>query len=71
KIWSEDIYELPIRILPPCWLSKWAYLCYFLTSISILFLIYSVVKNRIQMKQTLELSNMEKTKTEEINQAKL
>ena len=71
KIWSEDIYEIPIRILPPWWLSKWAYLFYFLTSISILFVIYSVVKNRIQMKHTLELSNLEKTKTEEIHQAKL
>ena len=70
-IWSSDIRTVKITILPPPWLCWWAYCIYFLLASAILWYLYRTVRNRINMKHTIELGNMQRQKLEEINHAKL
>lgn len=70
-IWSQQVRELQVIILPPPWATGWAYLCYTLLIIAVSYLIYRNIKNRIRLKNRLQLQKMEQSKTEEINHAKL
>lgn len=70
-IWSEQIRELQVVILPPPWATWWAYFCYAILIIAISYLIYRNIKNRMILKNRIRLQKMEQSKTEEINHAKL
>lgn len=70
-IWSSDIRTVKITILPPPWLCWWAYCIYFLLISVLLWYLYRTVRNRINMKHTIELGNIQRQKLEEINHAKL
>lgn len=70
-LWSPDIKQLRITILPPPWLSWWAYMLYALLLIFVIGYIYWVVRNRIRMRQTIEMGKIERQKIEEVNHAKL
>ncbi len=70
-IWSSDIRTIKITILPPPWLCWWAYCIYFLLIFALLWYLYRTVRNRINMKHTIELGNIQRQKLEEINHAKL
>ena len=70
-IWSSDMKRLRITILPPPWLSWWAYGLYVLLFVSLSWYIYRVVRNRIRMKQAIEMGKIERQKMEEVNHAKL
>ena len=62
---------LRITILPPPWLSWWAYCLYVLLFVSLAWYTYRIVRNRIRMKQAIEMGKIERQKMEEINHAKL
>lgn len=70
-IWSSHVKCLRITILPPPWLSWWAYSLYALLFVSLAWYTYLVVRNRIRMKQAIEMGKIERQKMEEINHAKL
>ena len=70
-IWSPDMKCLRITILPPPWLSWWAYCLYVLLFVSLAWYTYRIVRNRIRMKQAIEMGKIERQKMEEINHAKL
>ncbi|NDV84645.1 two-component regulator propeller domain-containing protein [Bacteroides sp. 51] len=70
-IWSGQMRELTVVVLPPFWATWWAYLIYFLITIAIVYYAYRVTKNRMVLKNSLELQKMEKAKAEELNHAKL
>lgn len=70
-IWSSDTKYLRITILPPPWLSWWAYCLYVLLFVSLVGYTYRVVRNRIRMKQAIEMGKIERQKMEEVNHAKL
>ncbi len=70
-IWSSDIRTVKITILPPPWLCWWAYCIYFFLTAALLWYLYRTIRNRINMKHTIELGNIQRQKLEEINHAKL
>lgn len=70
-VWSDQERILHITILPPPWLSWWAYCIYLLCIIAFSFFIYRTIKKRIRMQHTIELGNMQRQKLQEINHAKL
>lgn len=70
-VWSPDMKSLRITILPPPWLSWWAYCLYGLLVISLVWYTYRIVRNRLRMRQAIEMGKIERQKMEEINHAKL
>lgn len=70
-VWSPDIRRLQITILPPPWLSWFAYCIYALLFVALVAYAYRIVRNRIRMKQAIEMGKIERQKIEEINHAKL
>lgn len=69
--WSDNIRTLKITILPPPWLSWWAYCIYALLLTAIIAYLYRAVQNRLRMKQAIELGKLQRQKLEEVNHAKL
>lgn len=71
KEWSSGEYDLFIQVLPPWWLSWWAYLVYALLFTVCAIFLYRNSVHRLRMKQKLRMEKMESQKAEEIHQAKL
>lgn len=69
--WSENMRTLQITILPPPWLSWWAFCIYTLLVAGIMIYLYHAMQNRLRMKQAIELGKLERMKLEEVNHAKL
>lgn len=70
-IWSENIREIEVEVLPPFWATWWAYVIYVLMVAGILYFVFRVVKNRMLLRNELHLREMEKSKLEELNHTKL
>jgi signal transduction histidine kinase/ligand-binding sensor domain-containing protein/DNA-binding response OmpR family regulator len=70
-VWNEKIQYISIHVLPPPWLSWWAFILYFVSTFVVAFLIFRNIRNRVQLKNELKLKQIEKEKSEEVNQAKL
>lgn len=70
-IWMPDERMLLVTILPPPWKTGWAYCGYLLLLSLLSWYIYRIVKNRIRMKQAIEMGQIERQKMEEVNHAKL
>ncbi|MDR3246990.1 MAG: response regulator [Prevotellaceae bacterium] len=69
--WTEKTLPLTVNVLPPPWKTWWAYLIYFISISAFAFLMYYAVRNRLHFQNTLRIKELEKTKSEEINHAKL
>lgn len=70
-IWSNQIREILVVVLPPFWATWWAYLIYILTAALIIYFIYRTGRNRIMLKNRIQLQEMEKAQSEELNHSKL
>lgn len=70
-VWSEQERVLRISILPPPWLSWWAYCLYIVLAATLAGLLYRTIRKRIRMQRAIELGNLQRQKLEEINHAKL
>lgn len=71
KLWGDNYYSLPIKMLPPWWASNFAYLCYAVLFVLILLLVKRFVKYQYTVRNNIRLKEQEKEKMEEIHQAKL
>lgn len=71
KIWSNQSFTLPVKMLPPWWNSTFAYICYAILLILILWSIKRVVKYQLAVRNDIWMKELEKQKIEEIHQAKL
>lgn len=69
-VWSEPTL-LRIDILSPPWKRWWAYTLYVLVAGSVGFMLYRMVKKRIMLQNALKIEQIERVKTDEVNQAKL
>lgn len=70
-VWNEGVKQLEIAVLPPFWLSWWAFIIYAIL-ISILgIVIYRNVMNRLNLQNQLRYREMEQAKSEELNHIKL
>jgi len=70
-IWSNSIREISITVLPPFWNTWWAYAIYVLLAGIVIFYLYRTARNRILLRNQLQLREMEKAKSDELNHAKL
>ena len=70
-IWNEEIKRLNVEVLPPLWLTWWAFLIYAVLLFTAAYLIYHSMINRVRLKNELRCIEMEQSKAEELNHAKL
>jgi signal transduction histidine kinase/DNA-binding response OmpR family regulator len=70
-IWNKETRQLKVSVLPPFWLSWWAFLIYFLLLLTVGYLIYRNVTNRVLLRNQLRYKEIEQSKAEELNHAKL
>ena len=70
-VWNNETRLIQVTILPPPWLTWWAYLIYISIAATISYFIFRTVRNRILLTQTLHRREMEKQTAEELNHAKL
>ena len=70
-VWNKEIKQLKIDVLPPFWFSWWAFLIYICLLIFIGYLVYRNIINRIRLRNQLRYREMEQSKAEELNHAKL
>jgi signal transduction histidine kinase/DNA-binding response OmpR family regulator/streptogramin lyase len=67
--WSMGA-PLWVEILPPFWLTWWAYLIYCTTFVLIVYFGIRITKNRLSMQNVIRMKDMETQKIEELNQMK-
>lgn len=70
-VWNDEPCRMKVVILPPPWKTWWAYALYVLLVAGTAYGIYRQVRNRIRLRNALQLHEMEKAKAEEVNHAKL
>lgn len=70
-VWNDETKELSVHVLPPIWLSWWAFLIYACLLLFIGYLLYRNILNRIQLRNQLRYKEIEQAKAEELNHAKL
>lgn len=70
-VWNQEIKELRVQVLPPFWLSWWAFALYFVALVVIAYAIYRNALNRMHLRNRLRYREIEQSKTEELNHAKL
>lgn len=71
KVWSNNTYELEINVSHPWWLSTPAILFYILLAVVILYIVQSVIKNRIRLNRELFLKKIEKEHQQKVYESKL
>jgi len=69
--WVERPDRLQIYIMPPPWKTWWALLLYSLCMIGLFVFAFYVLQHRLRYRNALHLKELEKEKSEEINNAKL
>jgi signal transduction histidine kinase/ligand-binding sensor domain-containing protein/CheY-like chemotaxis protein/AraC-like DNA-binding protein len=71
KLWNSEIAGIRIHKRPACYETWWAYLIYFTLLLLLARFIYTIVKNRIRLRNNLKIAQIEKEKSEELTQMKL
>ncbi|MCI2121896.1 MAG: response regulator [Bacteroidales bacterium] len=71
KLWSNNLYVLPVRISPPWYASTAAIICYILLFLLVCFGIYKFISYKISVKEKIRDEENDKKKIEEIHEAKL
>jgi signal transduction histidine kinase/ligand-binding sensor domain-containing protein/DNA-binding response OmpR family regulator len=70
-IWNEKCKNIKIKVLPPFWLSTWAFIIYILILISSLLLYRQNLLNREELKRNLALEHLNAEKQIEMNNIRL
>lgn len=70
-VWNDDFISLKINVLPPPWLTWWAYSIYLLVFVTVIYVIYRTASARINLKNELKIREVQKSKSDELNHAKL
>lgn len=71
RIWSPNIYTLTIDVGYPWWLSLPAILLYIILTVIIIYISYSVIKNRIRLNKQILLEHIEQENQKKIHESKL
>ena len=70
-VWNPEMRTLKIRILPPFYLSVWAYVFYVLLAVGLLFVLISYFRRRTLVKHRYEMEKFEQKKERELYMAKI
>lgn len=70
-VWSSNLRTLTIRVLPAPWLSWWAWTLYSLLLLAAVYAAVRFLRYRFRLRQEVQISKLERQKTEELNHAKL
>lgn len=70
-LWSDDIKEIKVHILPPFWLTPWAFLLYLLLALGLVLLYRSFLNYRNREKMAFQIERLEREKIVEINRHKI
>nr|WP_294897926.1 two-component regulator propeller domain-containing protein [uncultured Pedobacter sp.] len=70
-VWSNNIRSLKIIILPPWWLTWWAYLIYLFTFCGICYVIIDFLRNKEALKRNLYIEHLQNERQNELYQMKL
>ncbi|MCD7972391.1 MAG: response regulator [Candidatus Azobacteroides sp.] len=71
KVWVEKPYTLDIVITPPFWKTWIAYFVYFLFILGIAYVIYFLIRKRLDENRKILIERLERKETENIHEAKL
>lgn len=71
RIWSDDIFTMPIKILPPWWASTLAFVIYSILLLVILFVIFKFLLYRRNIEKEIQKQELNRKITSEVHQAKL
>lgn len=69
-VWNKKGISMAIHILPPWWKTWWAYLCYFVLLILLVFQVRKRELNRLTLQNNLALESMEASKLKEVDKLK-
>ena len=70
-VWSSNERTLTVRILPAPWLSWWAWTIYSVLLLVLAYVVVRFLRYRLRLRQEVQISKLERQKTEELNHAKL
>ncbi len=68
--WMPNKATLQIKILPPWWLSWWAYVCYFILMAIVLRLYFKFLKNRAKLQAQVKFEHNESSRIKEMDAVK-
>ncbi len=72
RVWGGDnIYTLSIDVAYPWWLSTVAFIIYTILALIIVYIAYSVIRNRIRLNRQLLLEHIEKQNQQKMHESKL
>jgi len=66
-VWNEEGVSISIIIVPPWWLTTWAYFLYALILLSIIFFTWKMQLKRMRIKHDYEMSKFEAEKMHEVD----
>lgn len=70
-IWQREVIQIKVIVKPAPWLTWWAYTFYFIILCAFAVFIYKSIKNRLSLRESLRLKEIQQVKSEEVNHAKL
>ncbi|MDR3220181.1 MAG: response regulator [Dysgonamonadaceae bacterium] len=70
-LWSEEITRIDVYKSPAFYETVWANIIYFILLSLFVYLVYRIVKNRINLRNELKIAQIEKEKGDEVTQTKL
>ncbi|MDR1556337.1 MAG: response regulator [Tannerellaceae bacterium] len=71
NLWSDHVSQLHIYKRPAFGESNLAYLLYFLLFLTVSWFSFRIIRNRLRLRQELQIAQMEKNNVEELTQTKL
>lgn len=71
RVLSSNIFRLNLNIGYPWWLSTWAFICYAILLIIIVYVSYAVIRNRMKLSKQIFLEHMEKKNQQQIHESRL
>jgi signal transduction histidine kinase/ligand-binding sensor domain-containing protein/DNA-binding response OmpR family regulator len=70
-VWSDNVRQIGITILPPPWKTAWAYALYGACLLGFIYFVVHYLLTKQKLKHELQVERMEKEKMHEINEMKM
>lgn len=71
RVLSSNIFELNLNIGYPWWFSTWAFICYAILLILVVYVSYSVISNRMKLSRQIFIEHVEKKNQQQMHESRL